>query len=53
MKKLNELQKQMIMKRFPRLGHLVIYQAEKIKLDIKDFEELVDFAYDIVLEKAE
>lgn len=52
MKKLNELQKEMIMKRFPKLGHLVIMRVEKIKLEMT-FEEKIDFAYDIICEQAE
>jgi hypothetical protein len=50
--KLNQLQKEMIMKRFPKLGHLIVMKVEKLKLQY-EFEEAIDFAYDIIMEQAE
>jgi hypothetical protein len=50
--KLNELQKEMIMKRFPRLGHLIVMKVEKLKLQY-ELNEAIDFAYDIIMEQAE
>jgi hypothetical protein len=50
--KLNELQKEMIMKRFPRLGHLIVMKVEKLKLQY-ELDEAIDFAYDIIMEQAE
>jgi hypothetical protein len=52
MRRLNDLQKEMINKRFPNLGHLVIMQVEKLKLEY-ELEEAINFAYDIVLDNAE
>jgi hypothetical protein len=53
MKKLNELQKQMIMKVFPTLGHLVIKYVEKYGNDKDTLQENIDLAYDIMLQHAE
>jgi hypothetical protein len=50
--KLNQLQKEMIMKKFPKLGDLIIMKVEKLKLQY-EFEEAIDFAYDIIREQAE
>ena len=50
--KLNQLQKEMIMKKFPKLGHLIVMKVEKLKLQY-EFEEAIDFAYDIIMEQAE
>jgi hypothetical protein len=50
--KLNDLQKEMIMKRFPRLGHLIVMKVEKLKLQY-ELDEAIDFAYDIIMEQAE
>jgi hypothetical protein len=50
--KLNQLQKEMIMKRFPRLGHLIVMKVEKLKLQY-ELDEAIDFAYDIIMEQAE
>jgi hypothetical protein len=52
MRKLNQVQKDMINKRFPWLGHLVIIQVEKLKLEYT-LDEAINFAYDIVLDNAE
>jgi hypothetical protein len=40
------------MKRFPKLGHLIVMKVEKLKLQY-EFEEAIDFAYDIIMEQAE
>ena len=53
MKKLNLQEKQMVMKRYPRLGMLVIHEIEKLKLDYGTLEQTMDVAYDYILEKAE
>lgn len=50
--KLNQLQKEMIMKRFPKLGHLIVMKVEKLKLQY-ELDEAIDFAYDIIMEQAE
>jgi len=51
--KLNELQKEMIKKQFPKIYHLVIMYAEKFG-DPKDTLEMnVDLAYDFICQDAE
>jgi hypothetical protein len=50
--KLNQLQKEMIMKKFPKLGHLIVMKVEKLKLQY-ELDEAIDFAYDIIMEQAE
>jgi hypothetical protein len=50
--KLTQQQKEIIMNKYARLGHLVIMRVEKIKLEMT-FDEAIDFAYDIIREQAE
>jgi hypothetical protein len=51
MKKLNNLQKEMIMKQFPKLGNLVIKYVEKIGNEKTDLQDDIQLAYDFIQEK--
>jgi hypothetical protein len=53
MRKLNELQKEMVMKVFPRLGYLVIMYVEKYGNEKETLENDMDLAYDYMREHAE
>ena len=52
MRKLNELQVKLIKERFGKIADLVIKKVERIKLEMT-FDELVEFAYDIIQQQAE
>jgi hypothetical protein len=51
MKKLNNLQKEMIMKQFPKLANLVIKYVEKIGNEKTDLQDDIQLAYDFIQEK--
>jgi hypothetical protein len=51
--KLTQIQKEIVMKEYPKLGNLVIYQIEKLKLDYGTFQDTMEVAYDIILQNAE
>jgi hypothetical protein len=53
MRKLNELQKEMITKQFRRIGHLVIMYVEKYGNEKETLENDIDLAYDYIREHAE
>jgi hypothetical protein len=53
MRKLNELQKQMIERQFIRLGYLVIMYVEKYGNEKETLENDIDYAYDLIREHAE
>jgi hypothetical protein len=51
--KLTQIQKEIVMKKYGKLGTLVAYEIEKLKLDYGTFEETMEVAYDYICEKAE
>lgn len=51
--KLNQEQKQKVLNRFGKLGYVVVYEIEKLKLNYGTLEETMEVAYDYVLEKGE
>jgi hypothetical protein len=53
MRKLNELQKNMINKQFPKLGYLLIMYVEKYGKETETLENDIDYAYDLIREHAE
>jgi hypothetical protein len=53
MRKLNELQKNMINKQFPRLGYLLVMYVEKYGNDKETLEQDIDYAYDLIQQHAE
>jgi hypothetical protein len=53
MRKLNELQKNMITKQFGRIGNLVIAYVEKYGKETETLQNDIDFAYDILQQHAE
>jgi hypothetical protein len=53
MRKLNELQKNMINKQFTRIGYLVIMYVEKYGNDKETLEQDIDLAYDLIQQHAE
>jgi hypothetical protein len=53
MRKLNELQKNMINKQFTRIGNLVIMYVEKYGNDKETLEQDIDLAYDLIQQHAE
>jgi hypothetical protein len=53
MRKLNELQKEMINKQFKRIGYLVIMYVEKYGNDKETLEQDIDLAYDLIQQHAE
>lgn len=52
MRKLNLQEKEIVMKKYGKVGYLVIAKVEKLKLDYT-LDEAMDFAYDILQEQAE
>jgi hypothetical protein len=52
MKKLNLQEKELVVKKYGRLGYAVINEIEKLKLDYGTLEETMEVAYDYILEKA-
>jgi hypothetical protein len=53
MKKLNELQVEMIKKMFGKVAYIVIHNVEKYGDDKNTLENNIDLAYDIMLQHAE
>jgi methylaspartate ammonia-lyase len=53
MKKLNEIQKEMIKKNFGRLAHIIIANVEKYCKETETLQDAIDWAYDIMLQQAE
>jgi hypothetical protein len=53
MRKLNELQKNMITKQFGRIANLVIGYVEKYGKETETLQNDIDFAYDILQQHAE
>jgi hypothetical protein len=53
MRKLNEIQKEMIRKQFNRLANIIIINVEKYGKETETLENDIDFAYDIMLQQAE
>jgi hypothetical protein len=51
MKKLNQLQKEMIVKMFPKLANLIIKYVEKIGNEKDTLENNIQLAYDMIQEK--
>lgn len=49
--KLNQNQKEIVLKKYNKLGYCVINEIEKLKLDYGTFEDTMEVAYDYVLEK--
>ena len=53
MRKLNEVQKEMIRKQFMRIAQIIILNVEKYGKETNTLEEDIDIAYDIALQQAE
>lgn len=53
MRKLNQTQKEKIVKDFGRLGYIIVMNTEKYGNEKNTIEEDIDFAYDIMLQQAE
>jgi hypothetical protein len=53
MRKLNELQINMIKKQFGNIGNLVVQYVEKYGNEKETLQNDIDFAYDIMLQHAE
>ena len=53
MRKLNELQKNMINKQFPKLGYLLVMYVEKYGNDKETLENDIDTAIDYIRDNAE
>jgi hypothetical protein len=53
MKKLNLQEKELVVKKYGRLGYLVIHEIEKLKLNYGTLEETMEVAYDYICDKAE
>jgi hypothetical protein len=53
MKKLNEIQKEMIKKMFGRVADIIICNVEKYGDEKDTLENNIDLAYDIMLQHAE
>jgi hypothetical protein len=53
MRKLNELQIEMIKKNFGRLAHIIIMNVQKYGKETETLENDIDNAYDIMLQQAE
>ena len=51
--KLNQVQKEVVLKKYKKLGYCVINEIEKLKLDYGTFEDTMEVAYDYVCEKGE
>ena len=53
MRKLNDLQKQMIQNQFKKMGYLLIMYVEKYGNEKETLENDIDYAYDLIREHAE
>jgi hypothetical protein len=53
MRKLNDLQKEMIRKQFNRLAYIIIMNVEKYGNEKEKLENDIDNAYDIMIQQAE
>jgi methylaspartate ammonia-lyase len=53
MRKLNEIQKEMIKKQFGRVAYIIINNVERYGNDKETLQENIDMAYDIMLQQAE
>jgi len=53
MKKLNEIQKEMIKKEFGRIAQIIILNVEKYGKETETLENDIELAYDIALQQAE
>ncbi len=49
--KLTQIQKEVVLNKYKRLGYCVINEIEKLKLNYGTFEDTMEIAYDFVLEK--
>lgn len=53
MRKLNELQVEMIKKNFGRLAYIIVNNVERYGKETETLENDIDYAYDIMLQQAE
>jgi hypothetical protein len=53
MRKLNQIQKEKIVKDFGRVGYIIINNTEKYGNEKNTIEEDIDNAYDIMIQQAE
>lgn len=53
MRKLNQKQKEQILKNYGKVGYIVVMNTEKYGNENNTIEEDIDFAYDVMLQHAE